>query len=279
MNPTTKKNNMQLLQKDLKCLHLIDELKTIEGLISGFGYLTHGRDYVLCDNYYFSLQTIITSIELTTGNIISCCESACIADANTLLQKFRDDLFFYLYIEVFNTHKLLNNFPDHFKTMQINICRWHNNELDDLYIDQIMKSINSLPKLGSVIKKYDLKTSFDKIKTQLNNYVHSNGINYYNNNINSYKTNELNDYLEKLVIAMKYITMSFLLLLMFCSPISVMSLDHIIFADYCNFEYEHLQFSPPLFVEKFIKNNIELIDKNCYNYLKQETAIQFNSFE
>ena len=43
---------------------------------------------------------IATSCELTADSIISCCESGCMADAYSLLRKYRDDLFFYLYIVV-----------------------------------------------------------------------------------------------------------------------------------------------------------------------------------
>lgn len=52
----------------------------------------------------FSLQRIIVSLELTAGNIASCCEHGCLADANTLLKRFRDDAFFCVYIAAFYAH-------------------------------------------------------------------------------------------------------------------------------------------------------------------------------
>lgn len=36
------------------------------------------------------------------GSMIACCESVCIADVNTLLRRYRDDLFFYFYVSLYN---------------------------------------------------------------------------------------------------------------------------------------------------------------------------------
>ncbi len=77
---------------------------------------------------------ISTSCELTAGSIVSCCESGCIADAYSLLRKYRDDLFFYLYIVVFDTCNKLENKSPAIAQMETNIERWINNGLDDLHI-------------------------------------------------------------------------------------------------------------------------------------------------
>lgn len=107
MEPTIRELNQTEIQQDNIYQQLIDEIKAIEAFISNFGFLSFGRDYILCKNWSFSLQTIITSVELTAGDIITCCECACIADANSLLRKYRDDLFFYLYIAVFDSNQKL----------------------------------------------------------------------------------------------------------------------------------------------------------------------------
>ena len=86
--------NRQIIDEDVVCQRVLAEMRSIEQFLGDFGFLSDGRDYILCDRYTFSLQMISTSIELTAGSIISCCESGCIADANSLLRKYRDDLFF-----------------------------------------------------------------------------------------------------------------------------------------------------------------------------------------
>ncbi len=79
---------------------LASEIESVEALISDFGFLSFGRDYLKFKDSVFSLQIISRSLELTISNVKLCCDGGCIADANTLLRKFRDDLFFYLYVLV-----------------------------------------------------------------------------------------------------------------------------------------------------------------------------------
>lgn len=146
MNPTIKKLNKTKLQKDIKCQLLIDELKAIEKFISSFGFLSLGRDYILCKNWSFSLQAIITSIELTAGNIITCCERGCMADANSLLRKYRDDLFFYLYIVAFDSNQK-SEITNNAMKMEKNISQWINNGLDSLYIQDVLKAVGTSPQL------------------------------------------------------------------------------------------------------------------------------------
>ena len=100
------RNDIQrfLVGKD-KYKILISELKSIERLISDFKLLSFGKDYLKFNNHIFSLQKILLSIEFTIGNVIACCDVGCIADANTLARKFRDDLFFYMYILVYDTER------------------------------------------------------------------------------------------------------------------------------------------------------------------------------
>jgi len=140
---TFKRNNQLTIQKDIKYRQLIEEMKTIEEFIKSFGKLSFGRDYVLCGKLPFSLQVLITSVELTVGNIIACCECGCISDANTLLRKYRDDLFYYLYVIVYDSNKKLG-ISDSITTMEKNISQWAQNGLDNLYIQDILKQSTNL---------------------------------------------------------------------------------------------------------------------------------------
>lgn len=262
------------MQKDLKIRELINELKNIEIFLSELSELILGRDIILCKNYVFSPKTILTSTELTIGSITECCNCACFGDANILLRKYRDDLFFYLYIMIYeDSRKLAQN--KIINEMEENICRWIENGLSNLYIQDVLKTIGNSPKLKGAIIKYHLQQSFNKIGERLNNFVHGNGIAFYNRNIISYKRDELYNYLKALTNDMKYITITFLFLLILCTPYLVQSTDYIDFLDIGVTPDEETKYWVAPFVEEFIYNNIHLIDKNCYKYLKENTYMKF----
>lgn len=138
---TTKHNNQKGVKACVQRQRLIDEMKTLEEFIASFGYLSIGRDFIVINDWSFSLQHKIKSIELTAGNIVSCCESACLADANILLRKYRDDLFFYLYIIVLVSHKKLSD-KNNATKMEENVLRWLKNGLDNLYIQEVLEAIH-----------------------------------------------------------------------------------------------------------------------------------------
>lgn len=77
---------------------------------------------------------------------------------------------------------------------------------------------------------------------------------------------------------MKYITVTFLFLLILCSPLSIMSTDYIDFLDFRENPPEDSQYWVAPFIEEFISKNINLIDENCHRYLKENTDMQFNTF-
>ena len=181
LNINERRRNARFVEMDCECKQFIDELKSIEKFLEDFGFLTFGRGMG-----EFSLNTIMTSLEFTMGSIIDCCESACIADANTntLLRKYRDDLFFYLYIAVYQSYDI--DSPKR-ESMKNKIIHWINNELADFNIGNVLKAIAKSPGLQNTIVKYNLKESFDKIGQSLNNYVHGNGYIYYNRSVDTYK--------------------------------------------------------------------------------------------
>lgn len=198
-NLTIRQANARSVEQNSECQQVIDKLREIEKFLERFGFLTFGRDFVFGTSdqkkIFFSPSNIMTSLELTMGSIIACCEGACIADANTLLRKYRDDLFFYLYISVY---KSFDKHSARAKSMATKITKWPNNDLANFHIDQVLKAIASAPQLSDAVMKYNLKESFQKIGAALNNFVHSNGYAYYNRNVNTYRENELSVELMKL---------------------------------------------------------------------------------
>lgn len=275
-NQTVHQANVKFVGEDSECQKIINNLRGIEKFLGDFGLLTFGRDFVfgVSDQspIFFSLNNVMTSLELTIGNVIACCESACIADANTLLRKYRDDLFFYLYISVYNN---LDTDSKEAKSMASQITRWLNNDLADFQIGQVLKAIATTPQLKDAATRYHLKESFQKINNHLNNYVHGNGQIYYNRNANAYKEGALVTELRKLENYTQYITVVFLLLLIFCSPLSVMSEDYIDCLDLRISPPENSQYWVAPFIEHFVKQNISLIDETCLDYLRENTMMQF----
>lgn len=271
-NQTIRQMNAEFVERDSKYQQFINELRKIEEFLRDFGFLTFGRDIVFGPSVFFSLNNIITSLELTLGSVVVCCESACIADANTLLRKYRDDLFFYLYISVYNS---LDKHSEKAKVMEAKITKWLNNDLADFQISQVLKAIAMAPQLRDAILKFNLKESFQKMGDALNNYVHSNGYTYYNHNANSYKEGELAVELRKIGDKARYMTVVFLLLLIFCSPMSVMSEDYIDYLDLNISPPQNSQYWVAPFVEHFIRENISFIDTNCLEYLRENTMMQF----
>ena len=197
------------------------------------------------------------------------------ADAYSLLRKYRDDLFFYLYIVVCDTCNKLDNKSPTVVQMEAIIERWINNVLDDLYIGTVLKAISQSSRVKDAVQKYNLKSYFDALGDRLNNYVHSNGVAFYNQNVNAYQGDALQNQLQALLKDIRSITITFLFLLTLCSPLSVMSTDYVDCLE-CNMTPpDGSQYWVAPFVTAFFKNNIELIDESCMKYLQDNTLMEF----
>ena len=230
---TVRQMNRKAIEQDTECKKAISEMRTVEKFLSDFGFLSFGRDYVFCGEHTFSLQMISTAFELTAGSIISCCESGCMADAYSLLRKYRDDLYFYLYIVVYDACNRSGSKSPAILKMEEIIEQWIINDLGDLHIGTVLQAIGQSSQVKDAVKKYSLKPYFDALGSRLNNYVHSNGIAFYNRNINAYHGDALRKQLEALSKDMHFITITFLFLLTLCSPLSIMSTDYVDSLD-CN---------------------------------------------
>lgn len=275
-NLMIRQANARFVEQNSECQQVINKLREIEKFLERFGFLTFGRDFVFGTSgqktIFFSMNKVMMSLELTMGSVIACCESACIADANTLLRKYRDDLFFYLYISVYSC---LDKHSEKAKSMATKITKWLNNDLADFQISQVLKAIATAPQLMDAVLKYNLKESFKKIGDTLNNYVHGNGYAYYNRNSNAYREGELASELGELLDIAQYMTVIFLLLLIISSPWSVMSEDYIDYLEFNTSPPYNSQYWVAPFVEQFVKENISLIDANCLDYLRENTMMQF----
>ena len=241
-----------------------------ESFLGDFSFLVLGRDNIVCKNYTFSLQKILISSQATLGNIIGCCKCFCLADAYTLLRKYRDDLFFCLYLVTYDANAKLDE-SKHTKKMETNIEQWCKDNLGDLNINEVLATIGASKWLQEAVRKYDLQKSFSRIGRQLNNYVHGNGFSFYNTNACFFNEKNIEEQLNAIVSMARYITTTFLFLLSLCSPHYIMSTDYIDHLEFGQTPPDGSQYWVAPFVAKYLKTNIEMIDKNGYEYLKENT--------
>ena len=249
------------------------ELKEIEEFIELFSELSPDRIFSASNKIMFTPKNILVSAELTLSNIISCCENGSIADANTLLRKYRDDIFFYLYTTCFQNIRFDNN-DKTIREMEDNISRWIHDDLSDLHITKIYQGIMKLPKLMNAAKDFALQNSFRIIGKQLNNFVHGNGYNFYN--VYALDSEKFSVLLGKLINNAQYITTVFLFLIILVSPSDVMSSDYI--------DHLEMNMSPPSdsqywvapYVIAFLKKHSHIIDNRCYKYLMKNSEMMFD---
>lgn len=269
-----RRGNSERVKTDERCQKAISSMKKVESLLINFGYLSFGRDFVLINSQFISMQRISISLELTMGSVISCCKSGCIADANALLRKYRDDLFFYLYIIVYDSMHRAGVSSTVLSKMEAKISSWLENELKNLQISTVLKDIALSPLFREVVRKYGLQESFEKIGKKLNNYVHSNGYYFYNQNANEYKGDALSAEMASLADDAKYITVVFLFLLILCAPFSVMAEDYTDYLDCQETPPEGSEYWVAPFIQRFIHENISMIDENCIDYLKEHSEME-----
>lgn len=264
--------NRRLITQNSDYHKAIKEIQSIEHFLDMYGYLSFGRDYIQCDNHVVSLQTLLTSAELTVGSIITCCESGCFADANTLLRKYRDDLLFYLYLIVYDTNSKQGN-REIASQMKEKVSRWIHNKLKYLSVKSVTNTVFKSPQVQEAAKKYNLESAFVNMGDKLDDFVHGNGIIYYNRNVCAVKQEEIQKHLNAISNNTRYITAVFMFLLTICSPLSIMATDYCDYLDASLTPPDGVQYCAAPFVVDFLKHNIDLIDDSCIDYLRATTIM------
>ena len=264
--------NKSILSECENTLNLIEELKELVSFLDNFNYLVFGRDNIICKNYIFSLQRILNSTQATLGNVVECCKCFCLADVYILLRKYRDDLFFCLYLVTYDAI-IKSRTTKNTVRMETNIEQWCKNNLSNLNISEVLATIGSSDNLKDVVRKYGLQKSFEEVGKILNNYTHGNGYSFYNNSACSLDENDIERQISDVVYTARYITTTFLFLLVLCSPQYIMSTDYIDHLEFRQTPPDGSQYWVAPFIVEFLKSNIEMIDKNCYEYLKNNTCM------
>ena len=171
--------NRNAISKNQDFIDLDETLTELRDFLSELGYLAFGRDIsVLRRIGPVNGNIILDSVTRTMESIRYCCLNANFADAYSLLRKYRDDLLYYLYLFAVADNSDFTQFVDvdQLNEDEKNIWDWVHNQQKDLHIGAVLKCIASHPATQSVVQKFRLKGSFDRLADKLNNYVHSNGV-------------------------------------------------------------------------------------------------------
>ena len=99
-------------------------------------------------------------------------------------------------------------------------------------------------------------------------------LSYYNQGIYAYRDNEFKELLDSLLNDMRLITVTFMFLLTLCSPLSIMSSDYIDYLE-CNMTPpEGSQYWVAPYITEFFQKNLDLIDKSCIDYLRENISME-----
>lgn len=212
----------------------------------------------------------LSSTQMTLQSIQLCCENSSLADAHTLIRKYRDDLYFYLYILYVNSNMdILNN--NEITRHEKNIVNWNNNNLKDINITEILKYIGESSIAKEAVNKYKLKKSFSKISNDLNDFVHSNGRLYYNRTYQYYyNVKSIKENVDKIKYEINYITSTFLFLLILIRPDYISSTDYVDYLEYGLEPIEGSQYWVAGFVNDYINKNMLLICDEWKDYLREQ---------
>jgi CRISPR/Cas system-associated endoribonuclease Cas2 len=268
-----RKENKAILCEYKTASYLIEQISVVEAFLDDLSFLVVGRDNIVCKNYIFSLQRILNSSQATLGNVVECCKCFCLADAYTLLRKYRDDLFFCLYLVTYDVN-IKGGITKSTSKMETNIEQWCENNLSNLNISEVLSTIGSSDSLKDAVRKYGFQKNFERIGKLLNNYTHGNGYSFYNCRAGSLDEKNIEKQLTDIVSTAQYITTTFLFLLVLCSPQYIMSTDYIDHLEFGQTPPEGSQYWVAPFVVKFFKNNVNMIDESCYEYLRETTYME-----
>lgn len=271
-------NNRNAVGQNQDFINLNNKLIEVRDFLDEFGYLTFGRDISVFRRIGpVNGNGVLDSATRTLESIRWCCLNANFADAYSLLRKYRDDLFYYVYMLVVAEDSEFTQFVDvnQLNNDEKNIWDWVHNQQKDLHIGSVLKCIALHPSAGRAVKQFKLKDSFNNLAVKLNNYVHSNGVEFYNESyirlVSQMKTKDFCDEFGEAVI---FITVTFLFLATLVHPMLIMSIDYGNYLDVGDIPPEGSQYWVAPFISDFMKKYKFALDENFLNYLRENTEMK-----
>lgn len=257
---------------DVNFKELIDDIKSTKEFIYKFDFLNFNKSYHLDgENCVISIDNILNSAHRSLHSIQICCENCNLADSHTLIRKYRDDLFFYLYVLYVKSNS------DIFSQKEIskherNIIKWRKDILKDLNINEILIYIGKSDAAKEAVCKYKLQNSFKKVSDDLNNFVHSNGKSFYNKSYQYYhSTNSIKENTDKIKCEIDYITSTFLFLLILIRGDYIASTDYIDSLEMGLEPEESSQYFVAPFIIEYINTKMILVSKEWKKYLRDKS--------
>ena len=272
-------------EKNRKCVStnqeftlLNETLMELRDFLNDLGYLTFNKDIAFFRRIGpISGNIILDSAARTMESIRCCCMNANFADAYTLLRKYRDDLFYYVYLFAVADR---SDFTQYVELEQLsknekNVWDWVHNQQEDLYIGAVLECIGSHPSAKKAVQKFKLQKSFDELAYKLNNYVHANGRLYYNEPyaslLSKQKIKELcNEFSDTAI----FITIAFLFVIVLIHPIFIMSSDYTDCLEVGMKPPEGSEYWVAPFVSDFIKKHNNVLGERLDDCLREITGMQ-----
>lgn len=241
---------------------LIDFMWSLSYLISWNGHVitmvTEGKKFIL--------QTeLIDSAVRTLYSIKICSQNGNISDVNTLIRKYRDDIFLFLYfIEASNNYSMLD---EKTTTHEKNAAKWIENKLDSLHISAILKYLADNKIVAEVIDKHNLRKTWDVIGTNLNNYVHNNGISYTLLNYRYFDKKGIHRFTQDIILKIEYITVIFMIILILINPPYISSSDYVDALTVGIEPEDSSQYNIAPFIQEFINDTIKKVNPQLTKFL------------
>jgi hypothetical protein len=270
--------NRNGVEENKEFIALDKELTELRDFLNDLSYLAFGRDMTfIIGAGPVSGAIVLDSAIRTLESIRFCCLNANMADAYTLARKYRDDLFYYIYLYVIEDKQdFLKTDANHLNSDNQNVKRWLHNQQKDLHIGDILKCIATNITVKQAISKYGLKNSFDGLADRLNNYVHSNGYSYYNESYLRMQSRDINikKQCNEFKEVCEFLTLTFLFILILVRPGTVMAYDYVDFLDCDSTPPKNSQYWVAPFVTDFINKHKNILDETCDNYLREKTMME-----
>ncbi|MCP1135235.1 hypothetical protein NKT34_18200 [Paenibacillus polysaccharolyticus] len=238
--------------------------------------------FLLKEKSYLYQHDHLYSAMYTLKSIKECVSIGNFSDANILIRKLNDDLFFYLFVlELDNNHQILfSNQVDKVENelfmKNINyFIKWDNDNLNDFYISRnALSYIKNNNTVSDLIIKYNLEEDWKKINKKLNNFVHNNGKNYCGQNFKILCSNELDHVFIELRNKVSFIFNIVIVLLVLIKPHYIMSIDHIMFLDSNITPPEDSQYWVASFVQEFFDEHLTQYNPELKIFLKENTYME-----
>lgn len=275
-------SNYKNLEKIEKWKLLVYKVEELIEIMNSISYLdSYNNIIVTTDNFKTLLnpqELVLQSILRTLQTIKFCIQHGHLADTYILIRKCRDDLLFYLYLEI----KLNDISNDGFKSklndgsndgskskLDDKILEWMDNNLNKFNWNELLNILKNSEKIKRIYKKFCLFKYYKE--KSFNNYTHGNGIKFYNYDMYIFKDINIGEEANKLVNIIKCIFNDFIFSLLLLNPRIFLSSDYIDNLEEGEILKDDGKYVVAPIIEEYIHNNYSF---RMINYLKEVTNLK-----